>query len=289
MALKSNLRYGILLITAIILASCNSNGDSGEVSDREPIARVFDKFLYADDVSPTLTSGLSSEDSSKVIAGYIQNWIKQQVLLKKAESNLTEEQKDKEKQVEDYRNSLIIYEYETLLITQKLDTVVSDEEIKKHYEENPKDFELKENIVKMNYVKLAKDVPDASKLWGWMNSNKEADREKLHEFCLLNAENYYLDDSTWLYLNDIAKEISLQYDQSQFLKQQKFFSLQDEEYLYLIKIIDFRIKNSISPLEFERNKIKNIIINKRKVALLRDLELKMMKDAEINNNIEVYK
>lgn len=282
------MRHTLLIgLVALLLSSCDTATDGNEL-DGTPVARVYDKKLYAEELNPALTSGLSSEDSAKVIKGYIQNWIKQQVLLKKAESNLTEEQKDKKKQVEDYRNSLIIYEYESLLIAQRLDTIVSEEEIKEHYTKNQQDFELQENIVKINYVKLPKDAEDATKLWGWMNSDKPADKKKLQDYCVLKAVNYYLDDSTWLYLNDIAKEINIQYDQSQFLKQQKFFSLQDGEYLYLIKIIDFRIKNSISPLEFEKEKIKNIIINKRKVELLRDVELKMMRDAELNKDIEVY-
>ena len=90
------------------------------------MARVFDKYLYKADVAGVIPNGSSKQDSITLAKNYIQNWIKQQVILHKAETNLDEEKKDVEKKLEEYRNSLITYIYEKELIRQKLDTVVSD-------------------------------------------------------------------------------------------------------------------------------------------------------------------
>ena len=49
---------------------------------------------------------------------------------------------------------MIIFQYETELVKQKLGTVVDDKEIEAYYKNHLNDFELKENIVKAVYAVL---------------------------------------------------------------------------------------------------------------------------------------
>lgn len=220
---------------------------------------------------------------------YIDNWVHQQVILAQAGKNLSKEGKDFSKQLEDYKNSLIIYRYESQLISQRLDTAVSDEEIFQYYDKNKANFELKENIVKVIYVKIPRNVPPATPRM-LISSNKPQDQKKLQDFCHKYAVNYYLDDQNWLLFNDILKEIPIvTYNQEEYLKNNRIIEIQDSASTYLMNIKGFMIKEGLSPLSFERNNIKDIIINRRKLVLIENMRNDIYNTALKNGNIEIFK
>ena len=124
--------FVIGLACVLALLSCqDSNG-----SDDKVVATVYDRNLYQSDLQSVLYEGISVNDSLVRTKAFIENWIRRQLVIHHAESNIDKSELDFSKQIEDYRNSLIIYKYETMLIEQKLDTVISDEEIAKYKEEN---------------------------------------------------------------------------------------------------------------------------------------------------------
>lgn len=264
----------LLTCTAIICYSCSGNKKPGD-----EVARVYDEYLTRSALQGIVPAGVYGNDSVQVIRDYIDNWIKQKLILKHAEDNLNKKQKDFTKQLEDYRNSLIIFTYERELIRQKLDTVVSEKEIADYYEKNKPDFELKDNIVKVWYVKLRKNSP-LPQFRLLIRSGKPADLKKLTELCAKYAVNSFLDDNNWLLFNDILKEIPIKtYDQEEYLKNNRFIEIQDSAFNYMLNIKGFMIKEGISPLSFEKDNIRSIIINKRKLKLISDMEQNLYKDA----------
>lgn len=125
---------GLMLVLALF--SCQSQGDGK--NDRV-IATIYNKSLYQSDLQSILYEGISVNDSLVRTKTFIDNWIRRQLLIHQAENNLDKSELDCLKEIEDYRNSLIIYKYESLLVKQNLDTVVSDEEIVKYLEDNSRD------------------------------------------------------------------------------------------------------------------------------------------------------
>jgi hypothetical protein len=251
------------------------------------IARVYDEYLMPAEVQGIVPPGLTGEDSIQVIRDYIDNWIRTRLLIKQSESNLNSEQKDFTRQLEDYRNSLIIYTYEQQLIRQSLDTTVTEQEIVKYYNENQADFELKDNIVKVWYVKLMKNAPMAN-FRQLLQSEKPGDKKKLTDLCAKQAVNSYLDDQTWLLFDDILKEIPIKtYNQEEYLKNNRFIEIQDSLFTYMLNIKGFMIKESLSPLSFETENIRSIIINKRKLALIDGMKKNIYNDAVKNGDFEV--
>src|SRR3990172_11308377 len=105
---------------------------NGNRTDQEPIARCYDSYLYESDILNIIPNGISYQDSITLVKGYIDDWILQRLILHKAELNITDISLNLriEKQLQDYRNSLINYAYMKELIRQKLDTVVTDKDIK---------------------------------------------------------------------------------------------------------------------------------------------------------------
>ena len=270
-------------------ASCKFFGDDNTDKKKDAVARVFDKYLYRSELIDVVPKGISYQDSITVAKNYIDGWIRQHIVLKKAESNLEENRKNVEKQLADYRNSLITFAYEKELIEQRLDTVVSDQEIEEYYNNNKTNFELKDNIIKVLYLKVNKKTPKLNKAKEWYKSEVPKDRQLLEDYCHQYALNFFLDDNTWLLFDDLLKEIPIKtYDKEQFLKNNRFIEIEDSTSLYLVNIKGFKIKDSTSPINFEKENIKNLILNKRKLSLIDEMDKKAYEDAMKNNEFEIY-
>lgn len=277
----------IYIFSLAALFSCNSAAKKN--NDKVAIARANNEYLYIDDIKDIVPQGTSTKDSADLIKNYIDKWIRESLVTQKAESNLTDEQKNVENQLRDYRNSLITYTYEKELVKQKLDTVVTDSEVDEYYNNNKADFELKDNIIKVVYVKVDKKAPGIEKLKKLYKSDLEKDREQLASYCHQFAANFYLDDTSWLLFDDLLKEIPIQtYNKELFLQNNRFVEVSDSLNNYFVNIKGFKIKNSLSPLSFEKENIKNIILNKRKLQLISKMKEDVYNDAANNNKIEIY-
>jgi hypothetical protein len=277
-----------ILALLFFFSSCGPKNQATE--SRIPVARVFDQYLYVDELTGIVAKGSPKEDSVRLITNYITNWTKEALILHKAEANLSEEQKNVEKQLRDYRKSLLLYAYEKELIRQKLDTVVSDAETEDYYQKNQTDFQLKNNIIKVVYVNVSKKDPQLAKLKGLYKSDQPKDLEALRSYCHQFAENFYLDDNSWLLFDDLLKEIPIEtYNKELFLKNNRFVEVTDSLHYYFLNIKGFKIKNSISPLAFEKTNIRNILINKRKLQLINSMKEDVYRSAEEKKDVEYFK
>ncbi len=275
------------LFVLLFLAQCKKK--SGDEPYGKLLARVYGEELYASEVQSIFGKFSSSADSIAAVKDYIKAWARQQVLLHEAKETLSDEEKDKSLQLDQYLNDLLIYEVEQKLIARRLDTLVSDEEINKYYDANKDNFELKENIVRLIFFKLPINVSAEDKLWNQFKRGKKEDYEDLTMRTVEMGGNFFRDEDVWLSFNDITKEVPIQtYNQENFLNNTTVFKVQDMRYVYFVKILDFKIRNSLSPLEFERDKIRNIILNKRKVSMLRSFEEKLWRKAEENDKLTLF-
>lgn len=280
-------RVFIFIISILLFWSCDLFKNKKQ---EIVVAKVGDKSLFLSEIQPYLPNNLKGADSSLFVKEQANKWVQQTLLLQKAELNLSDSEKDIEKKIEDYRKSLLIYAYEKAFIAQKLDTVISGNEISNYYEGNLQNFELKDYVVKVLYTKLEKNAPQISSLRTLIHNAEEQDvRYQLEDYCRQFATNYMLEDQVWLYFEDLLKEIPIKtYSIEAFLKNNKLVELEDEQYLYFLVIKDYRLKDSVSPLELERNRIKSIILNKRKLELIKSMHQELYQDAMNKNTIEFY-
>ncbi|MGB0886928.1 MAG: hypothetical protein ACPGSL_02290 [Vicingaceae bacterium] len=254
-----------------------------------PIARVGDKILLESDIVGIVPLETTLTDSSLIINNYIQGWVKDNLILQKAELNLKENQKDVKKQLEDYRNSLIIFSYEKELIKQRLDTVVNNKEIETFYAENNQNFELKDDIVKLRYLKINKKAPKLKKLRKLYKTEKKEELEKLKELAHQYAEKFHLNENQWIYFDELKQEIPFNLSQnSNFLKNNINLEIEDSLSIYFVHINDFKLKGGVSPLSFESHNIKNIIINKRKLSLVNRIREELYQEALMAKDFEIY-
>lgn len=145
-------KFVIGLVFLLVFASCqnlkNGNGD-------RIVATIYDKTLYQSDLQSVLYEGISVNDSLVRTKAFIDNWIRRQLVIHQAEKNIDKSELDFTRQIEDYRSSLIIYKYESQLIEQNLDTVVSDEEIAKYMEDNSP-LEMEEETIRYIILNMRK-------------------------------------------------------------------------------------------------------------------------------------
>ncbi len=277
--------YFFILLSFIFCFGCTNKFKKPD----DAVARVYDKFLTKNDIINIIGYETDKSDSADIVNNYIDKWIKEQLVIHIAEKKLPKSKKQFEQQIEAYRNSLILYAYETELIKQKLDTVVTTFQIKQYYEQNPSEFVLKDNIVKVNFVKLPVNSNKISAFKKLIFSEKLDDKQQLKKQCQTYAANYFLEDDVWLLFDDLLKEVPIKtYNQELFLKNNKFIETQDSAYYYLVNIKGFMIKEDLSPLSFEKDRIKNIIINKRKVELVKNMYETVYKTAQKNKDYEIY-
>jgi len=257
--------------------------------DDNYIARVFSEKLYFEEVADAFAPNLSKSDSLTLLQKLVNDWIIREVKLHRAKQNNKSKNDEIERLVDEYRNDLLLYHYESDIVAQNLDTVITVEQMRQYFYDHPQNFELKKNILRLMFVKIKSDSKLLKKARYLIKSEESDGRIELSDFCQQNADNWFLDDAVWLDFNDILKEIPIKtYDEEQFLQNNKYFEITEGHDTYLIFIKDYRIKNSVSAFEFEKENIKSIILNKRKIELLKKMQSDLKQEAELNKDIENF-
>jgi hypothetical protein len=283
-----------LFILMAIISSCDlikmKDEPTDEVAKLNPIARVGDQYLYPEDLEGISSVGMSVEDSTERTMRFVNNWIRKQLLIKEAATKIEFDEADIERKVLDYRYSLMGYEYQSYFINQNLDIEVSDVEIEEYYKENIDNFLLKQNIIRGKFIKLPTGAPKINKIKSLINSTEEESIEELKTYALSFAATYQLNDSVWMVFDDVIKNSPLAEipNKIQFLQKNKYIETADVQFQYFLKIGEYRISDNISPLEFVKEVIKTIIINKRKVQLAQRLEEDVYDRATKNKEFEIY-
>jgi hypothetical protein len=277
--------YFLFAIACVcVLSSCDWTDNRAEL-----IAEIGDKTLTRKEVSDVVPDNSSPDDSAALADHYIHDWITKQLIIAKAESNLPEELKSFEEMIENYRSSLLIYAFEQEWVRQKLDTVVSDQEIEQYYNDNEKNFQLKDYILKVKFTAIAADSKQIGALKKVFNSSKPEDLVKWQQMCVDIGASYYFNEEEWLKWDEFIHQIPLEvYDVEGFLRKKNIIEFEKENNLYLISITDYQLAGSKSPLSFEREKIRSMIINKRKLALLETMRTDIYSKAQQDGEIKLY-
>lgn len=278
-------RLGLVLLL-LALVGC---GDLMKQSERMVVAECYGVKLYADELQDILPPDLSRMDSLTQASAYIDSWIHRQILIHQAEINLPPEELDFSKQLQDYRNSLVIYAYETQLIEQYLDTVVSDGEIEAYYEEHKENFQLRSTMVRAAYVVLDENCKHLKEFRKLMSNRDTLDLAQLDVLAQQDAVTVFLDVDEWVRLEDLLAKVPLEiYNSESFLRRNRFVSFEEDDLTYMVRFEDYLLEKSVSPLEIEREGIKDILLLKRKKELLSQMSGDLYEKAKKEKMFEIY-
>ena len=280
------IKYSIyILLPLIILGACSA--PRGEEETGPYVVKVYSKYLLEEEVLKQIPFGSSMEDSISIRNSYINAWIDRQLLVHQAELNLPIEEQDVSSKLEKYRNDLLIFAYQNQLLLEKLDTNVSNFEIETYYQENKESFGLADYIVKVHYIKLDSTDKNIKKVKSWESSSKESDFEKLEQYCYMHSASYSFENN-WMYFYELLDVVPIvSYNKEKLLKNKKLIEFYDNGYYYLVRIVDYKLKDSVSPLSMEKKNIKRIILNNRKLNFLEKLSSDIYKNAKSQQEIEI--
>jgi hypothetical protein len=285
--------FYFIFLFSLVATSCDfirmKEKRLSEMENRDAVARVNNTFLYKDELAGIAALGSSKEDSADRVEAYIDSWIRKELLIQEAARKININEAEVERKILDYRYSIIAYEYQSYYIKQNLDTVFDDAEIKQYYKNNIDNFILKQNIVRATFIKVPKNAPKMNKLKDLIFSQDEEDKKSLKSYCLSFSVAYHLSDSTWMIFDDLVRNSPVMEipNKVQWLKANPYYETDDENYLYFLKVDEYRISDNVSPLEFVTDEIKNIILNKRKVELAKKLEDEVYENALEHKDFEI--
>ncbi|MCF8380956.1 MAG: hypothetical protein K9H49_15385 [Bacteroidales bacterium] len=282
-----NIKHFFLYSALIIMVwSCKNSGDETNLI---PLARVHDQILYSTYLDDLIPAGLSEEDSSRIARRLIEEWTRNKLFLYQAELNLPEEQKDIEKQVEEYRSSLLTFRYKQLILQENLNEKIDDQEIESYYSENLSNYILDSDLVQLRILKIPVSSPQISDVRLWYRSDREDYVSRLKAYAENYAVQYSIDDSTWVYFRDIVANTPLNIDNiERYLNYNRNIELSDSSYYYFIKINNRLKEGDIKPLALVKDNIRSVILNKRKIEFIQDLENTVYKEGISRNQIEIY-
>jgi hypothetical protein len=256
---------------------------------RVPVAEVGNVILYYDEI-PKINQHNNENDSAALIQNYINRWAKKQLLLKKAEENLSPSLRDEiDKQLLETRSNLVIYQYQRQMILEKLDTVLTDTELEDYYAANEKSFMLGSNIVKAIFIKLPLETPELNKIKLLARSNDQKDLQQLESYCYQFAEKFDDFNEEWVTMDRLSVELQQSIENEEnFLKRNTFFETSDSASEYLVSIRDYRLRSSLAPFEYVKDDIKRIIWNTRRFEFIQSLENGIYNEALKENSFKIY-
>jgi hypothetical protein len=291
-----NLRaINLLFLLVFFLAGCdlfNRKSLNGNLEEGpKPVARVHNQYLFNTDLEGLMRKGITKTDSANLAERYIQSWIKKQLLVNEAASRSDFDKEALEAKVINYRYDLMIHELEKNFIEEELNSEVSEEEVKNYYKVNLENFELKQNIIKCIYLKIPNDAPKIQRVKKLIKSSNSKEKDELKSYAYRFSPSYSLQDSVWINFEEIIAHTPFAgiSNKVQFLKGNDYSELKDDDFTYFLHINEYKISDQTSPLEFVKDQITNIIINKRKKALAEKLEDQIYSKAVNDKDFEIFK
>jgi len=278
----------VLFLIGLVIFISSCEGDKNEEKIAK-IASVNAAVLSQKELTEAIPNGLNKEDSLSFVDQYIENWTREQVILQKAEEVLSEEGKNVAERLEKYRKSLLIYSYEQAYLEDRLDTIITEEEIKEYYDNHKKDFTLKGYIVK-GYFGQFKNAIDIKDLKSWYRLKSDEDYINTLSFSQINAIDYQLDTTKWIYFDKVLEKIPLENNihKNSFIKYKKNIDFEEDGIYYFVNITDSKLEDELSPLVFEKEKIKSIILNQRTQKTIKKLNDELYKDAMKQQQIIIH-
>ncbi|MHB0756203.1 hypothetical protein [Polaribacter sp. M15] len=279
--------FAVLFFISFLIASCDYlNVQEKENTSSEIVAIVNTEKLFREDLKEIFPSNISKQDSIVLVNGYINDWAIKQLLLSKAEANSSQQDLEEiNALIKDYKESLLINSYKERLIKQQLDTVINDEEIEAFYAKNKQNFRLNEELLKIKYLHFDNNIINKKEFIELFKSDDIDDLETL-EKQQLSFKFHQFNDSIWTPLDKVLLKLPL--SKENLLKKTKYLQKQDSLGLYLVAIKDVLLRNDVAPLSYIEPTITQMILHKRKIELIRDIEKILVKDATKNNNFKVY-
>ncbi|MFN3967833.1 hypothetical protein [Flavobacterium sp.] len=280
-------RYSLFLVI-VLFCSCNYFKPEQKP---ESIARVGKSYLYKSDIATLVPAGTSKEDSVLMVRDFVNRWASQKLLIEAAERNLSDKKKrEYNTLIKQYKIDLYTKAYIEEVVKNTVDTLVTQQELKKYYDENKENFKTNGTLVRLRFINLAKDNPRFATIRSKFFDYNKKDK-KFWDTYALQFKSFALNDSVWVDMSQVYVKLPVinPDNRDEFIRPGRKAEIQSNEDVYLIKITNVIDKNQISPFEYIKPTLKEVILNKRKLELIKKFEKEITDDAIKNKDYEIYK
>lgn len=278
-----------VVLTLAALSSCE--WVSSFFHDDEVVAKLGARKLYRSELTAFIPRNTAPEDSAKLARQYILTWAKELLFVDVATLELSKTDSDVTRELEDYRRSLLKFRYEQQYIGDRLDTVVVREEIEDYYKAHPDLFSLQMPIVRARFVDIMKESPALDEIRKKMSSKDYEDLTVADSLAYSSALKYEDSSDEWVEMPAWARNFGCDYGTVlSRLRGDGYVVFDDAEQgdIKIGYVVELRKAGTLAPLDFCRERIRDIIISNRKHALLTSLEQDLLNDALDQEKLIIY-
>lgn len=269
--MKRTNRY-LILLAALLLVACQEL--PRYFSDEKVLAKVGDKELVVDELERSIPNGLSEADSSAYAHVFVDRWVRRQLKIQEAEQLFSSSVADIDRQVEEYRQSLLVRKLDQFYVDRMVDTTFTADELESYYNSHKNDFKLDRTMVKGCVVRVPKSYRQRARLKELMASKQSARQQDFRDICL--KQEFLLGDysTAWVNWNDFLSQLpvvrSANYDP--LLQKSGVQEMSDRDAYYYFRIDEVRRAGEPAPLEQLQATIRRILFNGRQQQVIRDHE-----------------
>ncbi len=272
--------HKIAIIVIVLSAFVSCRAISSFLHGGDAVAEVGTEKLYRSELNKLIPKGIAKEDSVRLARQYINSWALDQVFLNIAEQQLSKDEKDVTKELEDYRKSLLKFKYEQLYVNERLDTAVSEDMVEEYYQANRDKFVLQRPIVKARYLRISNDSPTLKKIRKKMSSEEVQDLVDADSLAYSSALKFSTWGNNWIDITTLAMEFPMDHVSLAMSMQNRWVEKLDTAGVLSLAYVSGMIREGqVAPIEYCTPTIKDMIISARKQALITSLEQDLLNDA----------
>jgi len=278
----------LLLLVAFTIFAC---ADKDVASPENAVARVNDAYLHKDEMKGIIPEGTSKQDSTVIVKSYIDRWASQKLLYDAAVINISsDKQMELDALVKQYAEDLYTKAYLEAVVQQTADTVVSNEELVKYYNTNKQNFRTTNTLVRLRYIRMQRDHPKLALARQRFLSGNRRDIEKLNDMAL-QFKSYAFNDTVWTSMNEVYQKLPFinPENRDKYVTRAMSYQYPDSVDVYLVKVSAVLDRNQQAPFEYIKPTLHEVIINNRKLELIKKFQKEITDDAIKNNKYEIYK
>jgi hypothetical protein len=271
-------------IPAVLLGGCWNE----QTPSKEAIARVGEKRLDAVTVRTHVPEGLNPDDSLNAVERYVDQWIREQIVVLQAETALASESIAFEEELAAYRNALLLHAFKERYVNDRLNTEVTEEEALEYYKANEQSFVLTDYAVRALFIHapVEADMDLAREAIATLDSTGFLELER---WCVENGAVYALDGSNWWTLSTFTKEVPMNFYRTEAqLSSRRPIEFEAEGRTFLVRFLEHALKDNVAPFSAVREEVVEMIIHRRRQALLLAMEEQLVVRAWAEGKVERY-
>ncbi len=273
------------VLVLIALFSCSSPQRKSEA-----VARVGESYLYADELKGLIPAGTTKADSAVIVRSFIDRWASQKLLTEAAEVNLdAETQSEFDGLIRQYKNDLYTKAYIEQIVKRSVDTVIGEKEIEEYYRQNKENFKTNGTLVRLRYICLPKENPKYELIKRKFFDFRKSDR-KFWDTYAMQLKSFAFNDTVWTDMEQVYAKLPFINPENRdaFIQNGKSIQHADSLDMYLVKITGITGRNQVSPYEYIKPMLREVLLNRRKLELIKKFEKEITDDAIKDKKYEVY-